>query len=94
VKEGISVRKQEVQVGQTNMNEAIIISGVEDGDRLFLSVPTGQEEKDIDLLAELDGKRNAPKEEVIEEPQEKTITLPDGRVITVPKDGARRRGGN
>lgn len=99
LREGISVRKQEVQVGETNMNEAIIINGVEEGDRLFLSVPTGQEDKEISLIPELEGKRNAPTEEVKEESAEKTITLPDGRVITVPKDGegrsgARRRGGN
>jgi hypothetical protein len=98
VREGISLRKQEVQVGETNMNEAIILNGIEEGDRLFLSVPTGQEDKAIDLLPEMEGKRNIKKEEEVkEEPAEKTITLPDGRVITIPADGQRgggmRRGG-
>ena len=98
VKDGISVRKQEVQVGQTNLNEAIILNGVNEGERLYLSVPGGQEDKEIALLPEMDGKRNQ-KEEAVEEPAEKTITLPDGRVITVPKDGEgrsgmRRRGGD
>lgn len=98
VKEGISVRKQEVQVGETNMNEAIILNGIDEGARLYLSVPQGQEDKEISLLPELDGKRNLKKEEVIEEPEQKTITLPDGRVITIPSDGQgrsgmRRRGG-
>lgn len=92
VREGISTRKQEVQLGETNMNEAIILSGIEAGDRLYLSIPKGQENKEIALLPEMDGKRNVPKQEVQEKPAEKTITLPDGRVITVPADGQRRGG--
>ena len=92
VREGIGIRKQEVQVGKTNMNEAIILNGVETDDRLYLSVPAGQEDKEIALLPEMNGKRNIQKEEVKEVPAEKTITLPDGRVITVPKDGKSRRG--
>ena len=65
---------------------------METDDRLYLSVPAGQEDKEIALLPEMNGKRNIQKEEVKEVPAEKTITLPDGRVITVPKDGKSRRG--
>ena len=87
------MRKQEVQVGETNLNEAIILNGIEAGDRLYLSVPGGQEDKEIALLPEMDGKRNAQEEEAKEEePAERTITLPDGRVIKVPADGGGRGG--
>ena len=79
-------------MGETNLNEAVILNGVEEGDRLFLSIPNGQDDNDIALLPELEGKRNVEKEEVKEEPKEKTITLPDGRVITIPSDGQPRRG--
>lgn len=87
-KDGLSVKKQEVQVGDNNMNEVIILSGIKAGDRLYLSIPGGHEDAAITLLPELDGKRNIPKEVIREEPPEKTITLPDGRVIKV--DGSRR----
>jgi hypothetical protein len=94
IREGLSVRKQEVHIGENNMNEAIVLGGVEEGDRLYLSVPSGQEDAKINLLPELNGKRNLEKEEVKEvPPAEKTITLPDGRVITVPADGSGRRRG-
>lgn len=87
-REGLSVKKQEVHVGETNMNEAIILGGVKEGDNLYLSLPAGQEDVAVNLLPEMDGKRNLPKEEAKpEEPKEKTITLPDGTVIKVPADG-------
>ena len=93
-REGLSVVKQEVQVGENNMNEVIVQKGINVGDRLYLSVPNGYEDEPIILLPELNGKRNIKKEETKEEkPAEKTITLPDGRVITVPADGKMRRGG-
>ena len=88
IKEGLSIKKQEVMIGDNNMNEVIILGGVKEGDRLYLSIPGGQEDNLIALLPELDGKRNIPKAVVKEQPKEKTITLPDGRVIKV--DGSRR----
>ncbi len=87
-KEGISIKKQEVQIGDNNMNEVVILAGVKAGDRLYLSIPAGYEDNAIALLPELDGKRNLPKEVVREEPPERTITLPDGRVIKI--DGSMR----
>ena len=87
-REGLSVKKQEVQIGENNMNEVIILRGIKEGDQLYLSVPGGHEDEAIALLPEMDGKRNIPKKVVKEEPPEKTITLPDGRVIKV--DGSRR----
>jgi HlyD family secretion protein len=93
VKDGLSVKKQEVMIGDNNMNEVIILAGVAANDRLYLSIPSGHEEDNIDLLAEMDGKRNTPKEVVKEDPPEKTITLPDGRVIKVDGDKRRQRPG-
>jgi multidrug efflux pump subunit AcrA (membrane-fusion protein) len=90
-KDGLSVKKQEVEIGDNNMAEVIILNGIEDGDRLYLSIPDGKDDDEILLLAEMNGKRNVPKVEVKEKEPEKTITLPDGRVIKV--DGQRRRGG-
>jgi hypothetical protein len=87
-RDGLSVKKQEVQIGDNNMNEVIILQGIKEGDQLYLSMPGGHEDDAISLLPEMDGKRNIPKEVVKEEPPEKTITLPDGRVIKV--DGSRR----
>jgi len=93
-REGINVIKQEVMVGETNANEAIIQAGLERGDRLYLSIPSGQEDKRIALLPEMDGKRWKPEPEieVVEIPQERTITLPDGRTFVVPANGGSRAG--
>lgn len=89
-KDGMSIKKQEVQIGDNNMNEVIIISGLDKGDRLYLSLPRGLDDDAIALLPEMDGKRNLPREVIREAPPEQTITLPDGRVIKM--DGKRRRG--
>ncbi|MCB0505451.1 MAG: efflux RND transporter periplasmic adaptor subunit [Cyclobacteriaceae bacterium] len=87
-REGLSIIKQEVEVGENNMNAVIIKNGIEEGDRLYLSVPEGYEDEPISLLATMDGKRNIKRGEVVEEKAaEKTVTLPDGRVITIPSDG-------
>lgn len=90
-KDGLSVKKQEVMIGDNNMAEVIVLNGVEEGEKIYLSIPAGHDDDEILLLAEMDGKRNAPKEVIEEKKPEKTITLPDGRVIKV--DGDRKRGG-
>lgn len=56
-KEGINTIKQEVMVGETNANDAVVLGGLQEGDKLFLSVPEGMEEKDFLLLPEMNGKR-------------------------------------
>ncbi len=82
IREGFNIRKQEVMVGITNANEAIILAGLDADARLYLSIPISAMEDAVSLLPELDGKRNEPEvEEVVEMPEEQTITLPDGRVI-------------
>ncbi|MEO1052347.1 MAG: efflux RND transporter periplasmic adaptor subunit [Bacteroidota bacterium] len=65
-KAGIGVAKQEVVVGQTNANDAVILKGLSLEDRIYLSVPTGMGNKDINLLPELAGKRNNQEGEIAE----------------------------
>ena len=93
---GLKTTKQEVQVGETNSNEAIINLGLENGDRIYLSIPSGMEDNEISLLAALDGKR-MKKEEVEEKPKTRTITLPDGTTREVTEEQMKkmrqRRGG-
>ncbi len=93
---GIKTTKQEVKVGETNSNEAIIALGLEEGDRVYLSIPSGTEEDEISMLAELDGLRNK-KEEQESKPKTRTITLPDGTTREVTEEQMQkmrqRRGG-
>jgi HlyD family secretion protein len=77
VKDGLASRKQEVIVGDTNANEAIILSGLQENDRVYLSVPSIQESGDVRLLPELNGKRGRkeePKPQAVSTPSEPTPT--------------------
>ena len=88
-KDGLKTTKQEVQIGDTNTDEAIILAGLNEGDKIFLSVPADMEDDEVELIPEMDGKRSQPIEEEKSEPEEEMITLPDGR--QVPK--SQMRGG-
>jgi HlyD family secretion protein len=98
-KSGLATVKQEVQIGQTNSNAAVIALGLEANDKVFLSIPQGMEEKEIALLPELDGKRmkkeEAPAEQIA---KTKTITLRDGTTREVSEEDMKRfrnrRGGS
>lgn len=79
-RDGLSVKKQEVQIGDNNMAEVIVMNGIDTGDRLYLSIPGGHDDDEIILLPEMDGKRNIPKAKV----EEKAPERPRGN---------RRRGG-
>ena len=48
---------QEVKVGQTNSNEAVIELGVEAGEMIHMMLPASAEDKEPKLLAELNGTR-------------------------------------
>lgn len=61
-KDGASIRKQEVIVGETNSNEAVITAGLQADEKVYLSVPTGMENDKISLLLELNGKRRKKEE--------------------------------
>jgi hypothetical protein len=97
-KTGLKTVKQEVQIGETNSNEAVVKLGLQEGDRVFLSIPTGMDENEqIALLAELDGKRMKKEEaQEAQAPKTMTITLPDGTTREVTEEQMQRfrqRGG-
>jgi hypothetical protein len=56
-KNGIGVEKQEVIVGDTNANDAVVLGGLSEADRVYLSVPLKMESQPIALLDEMNGKR-------------------------------------
>jgi HlyD family secretion protein len=89
-REGLTTIKQEIMLGETNANEAVILAGLSAGDRVYLSVPSGLEAQSIKLISEMDGKRRV-EEQAEPEPKPNTMTLPDGTVITVPP-GAQQGG--
>ncbi|MBX2915954.1 MAG: HlyD family efflux transporter periplasmic adaptor subunit [Cyclobacteriaceae bacterium] len=62
-KNGLNTIKQEVVVGETNANDAVITSGLSLTDRVYLSIPAGMADAKVDLLPELNGKRNKKKDE-------------------------------
>jgi HlyD family secretion protein len=74
-KDGINTLKQEVIVGETNANDAVVLGGLEEGDRVFLSVPGGLEDKDIKLLPQMNGKRKKKDPDQIEKPGDKVIPV-------------------
>jgi HlyD family secretion protein len=73
-KQGINTIKQEVIVGETNANDAVVAKGLEDGDRVFLSVPKGLEDNDFSLLPELNGKRKKKEEPKNDTPAPKVLS--------------------
>lgn len=68
--EGRRVVKQEVQIGETNANDAVIKLGLTVGEKVYLSVPVGQNDTEVTLLKELNGKRKKK-----DEPEAKTPAL-------------------
>ncbi len=83
-KRGLQTEKQEVMLGTSNRNEVVVLAGLETGDVLYLSKPAGLEKREVNLLAEMDGKRNRrqleqqPEEEEEDEDAPTTIQLPEG----------------
>lgn len=82
-KDGINTIKQEVILGETNANDAVIVKGLEEGDKIYLSVPPGLEDQDFNLLPELNGKRKK------EEPATKPSDKPNPQVITQASNPAK-----
>ncbi len=56
-KNGLKTEKQEVLVGETNANDAVILAGLAANEKIFLSVPQGMDTHAVTLLPELNGKR-------------------------------------
>ncbi|MFY0687529.1 MAG: efflux RND transporter periplasmic adaptor subunit [Cyclobacteriaceae bacterium] len=70
IKDGLNVRKQEVMIGNANANDVSILGGISSTDKIYLSNVMGMEEEKIDLLPEMNGKRNLQDEpEEMPEPQ-------------------------
>lgn len=78
-KEGLKTVKQEVQVGETNTDEAVIIAGINELDKIHLSIPSGMDSKQIALIPEMDGKRSQPEPDPAEEIQSDESDLAKGK---------------
>jgi len=50
-KDGISYYRQEIEVGKTNDDEAVVLRGLEKGSKIYLSDPEGYESIKLELLA-------------------------------------------
>jgi multidrug efflux pump subunit AcrA (membrane-fusion protein) len=61
-KNGLNVTKQEIIVGETNSNEAVVIGGLSENDLVYLSVPSGKNDDAVNLLPEMNGKRQKKEE--------------------------------
>jgi HlyD family secretion protein len=73
-KSGLNTVKQEVMLGEANTDYVMIVGGLEENDRIYLSNVQGKEDEQIALLPEMDGKR-MKKEEEIPDPE----PLPEAR---------------
>lgn len=69
--EGLNIIKQEVIVGDANANDVVIKGGLKVSDRVYLSNPAGQEDEEVNLLPEMNGKRK--KKDIKEEEEKKDV---------------------
>lgn len=74
--EGLNIIKQEVIVDVANANDVVIKGGLALSDRVYLSNPTGQGNKTIRLLPEMNGKRKRPEATEDEEKLTSQVNLP------------------
>ncbi len=65
--DGLDVIKQEVIVGETNANDAVVLGGLQEKERVYLSMPVGLEDQKINLLPEMNGKRRKKEEKELKE---------------------------
>jgi HlyD family secretion protein len=79
-KEGINISKQEVILGETNSNEAVVIAGLQPDEKIFLSLPAGMENDKVKLLPQLNGKRRKK-----EEPDTPAVKQPDASAKVISK---------
>jgi len=83
-REGLNIVKQEVMLGQTNANNAVVLAGLSEDDRVYLSVPAGQEGKEIRLLPEMNGKRKKQNEEKSPEPEVRPARMGASKATAPP----------
>jgi HlyD family secretion protein len=79
-KDGAKIVKQEIMIGDTNANDVVILGGLEATDRVHLSIPSGKEDDEINLLKEMNGKRKKiqPKEEEVKKEAAPVALVPGG----------------
>lgn len=65
--EGLNIVKQEVIVDVANANDVVIKAGLSISDKVYLSNPSGQENKSVVLLPEMNGKRKKPDDKTDEQ---------------------------
>jgi RND family efflux transporter MFP subunit len=65
-KAGLSAEKREVMIGATNTNEVIIKAGLTEGDQIYLNRLAELDDEEVNLIPEMDGKRNVKEEETEE----------------------------
>ena len=58
----MDIIKQEVIVSETNANDVIVLGGLKEDERVYLSMPDGLEDQMIILLPEMNGKRRKKEE--------------------------------
>lgn len=95
-KDGINTIKQEVIIGETNANDALVKTGLREGDRIYLSVPKGLDDKDFVLLKEMDGKRkkqNSDEEKPGDKLEPKVSVEPSAKAEVVKESKAPRKKG-
>jgi HlyD family secretion protein len=68
--------KQEVEMGLSNANEAIIKQGLSGNEKVYLSLPANIDEGDIKLLESLNGKRNQGEKNEVAEMTGSSATQP------------------
>ncbi|HZX74266.1 MAG TPA: efflux RND transporter periplasmic adaptor subunit [Cyclobacteriaceae bacterium] len=74
-KNGGNTSKQEVIIGATNANDVVILGGLSEGDRIYLSIPDEMGGATVSLLPEMNGKRKKP-ESKDQEPEIKVPGIP------------------
>lgn len=62
LKTGINISKKEIIVGHTNANDVVVLGGLSENDKIYLSIPAGMEEDEVVLLPEMNGKRQKPED--------------------------------
>ena len=50
-KSTLAIVRQEVKVGKSNEDQIIVLDGIEENDRIYLSLPTEEQEKELVLLS-------------------------------------------
>lgn len=59
-KQGLQIERIQVKLGESNENEAVVVAGLSEGDRILLNRPIGFESKPLRLLAETTTENSQP----------------------------------